>query len=212
MVSVAVIEYGVGNLGSVVNACLRAGCEPSVVSNIDDLERAAPTHIVLPGVGAIGEALSHLRDRGFEAPLSALVRDRGVPALAICVGMQMLAETCTEFGEHRGLGWIPGASTARIAPMGQGVRLPHMGWNNITVTGDHGGLLDGLETEHFYFLHSYAMRCGSGHVISNVEYEGQVTAAVREGNVFGVQFHPEKSNQAGARLMSNFFAIGQQGC
>ena len=209
MVSVAIIEYGVGNLGSVVNACRRAGCEPSIVGNAEELEIADPTHIVLQGVGAIGEALLHLRARDIEAPLTALVRDSSIPTLAICVGMQMLAETCSEFGEHRGLGWIPGAHTGRIAFVGSGVRLPHMGWNNITVKGDHDGLLDGLESEHFYFLHSYAMRCEAEHVISTADYAGEVTAAVRNGNIFGVQFHPEKSNKAGARLISNFLAIGR---
>lgn len=207
MVRPIIIEYGVGNLGSVAHACRRAGCEPTIVSSRSELENSSPSHIVLPGVGAIGEALYHLRDRDLDAPLTALARERRVPILAICVGMQMLAETCNEFGEHRGLGWLPGGMTDRISRKGSGVRLPHMGWNEIVVTGDHGGLLDGLETEHFYFLHSYAMSCPQEYLIADTDYHGSITAAVRYDNIFGVQFHPEKSNRAGTRLMANFFGL-----
>lgn len=208
MVDLAILEYGVGNLGSVLHACRRAGCEPSIVSNRSELEGMSPSHILLPGVGAIGEALFHLRSRDLEAPLLNFAQQEKVPILAICVGMQMLAESCNEFGDHRGLGLIPGATTARIAKKGSGVRLPHMGWNDIDVDGDHGGLLRGLEAEHFYFLHSFAMTCCPENLLASTDYHGSITAAVRNRNVFGVQFHPEKSNQAGARLIANFFALG----
>ena len=207
MTKVVIIEYGVGNLGSVIHACRRAGCEPQIVGEGRDLKNMTPSHIILPGVGAVGEALAHLRERDLVDPLSALAHGRKIPTLAICAGMQMLAETCSEFGEYRGLGWIPSAITNRIAPKGRGVRMPHMGWNNISVLGDHGGLLAGLESEHFYFLHSYAMSCDPAYTIAQADYHGSITAGVRNENIFGVQFHPEKSNRAGTRLMSNFFAL-----
>ena len=121
----SIVEYGVGNIGSVLHACKRAGITPNIAHDGAELGAQAPGRILLPGVGAIGEALKQLRARDFEPVLNRMVFDQKTPILGICVGMQILAEVCEEFGEHAGLGWLPGARTGRIADKGAGLRLPH---------------------------------------------------------------------------------------
>jgi imidazole glycerol-phosphate synthase subunit HisH len=207
MTKLAIIDYGVGNLGSLIHACNEADCNPVLLSNKADLEKTQATHLILPGVGAVGEALRQLRQRDMEEPLNTLVKEKGTLLLAICVGLQMLAETCIEFGEHKGLGWIEGSSTDRIVPLNSDLILPHVGWNDITLTSDHGGLLEDLDGENFYFVHSYSINCSDKYSIATTEYGPTINCAVRAENIFGVQFHPEKSSRAGARLLSNFLAL-----
>jgi len=151
--------------------------------------------------------LKHLRERDMETPLKALAMKKRVPILAICVGMQMLAETCFEFGKHKGLGWIKKGITDRIAPTASDLILPHIGWNDISTMADHGGLLEGLDGQDFYFVHTNAMKCNDEYQIATAEYGQSITCAVRSENIFGVQFHPEKSSHAGSRLLSNFLAL-----
>jgi glutamine amidotransferase len=205
-VDLAVVEYGVGNLGSVAHACRRAGIEPRIVRDGKEIAARPPSHVILPGVGAVGEALTHLRGRGFEEPLRRLAFDARVPFLAICVGMQMLAERCHEFGAHQGLGWLPGAETGRLAEPGSGIRLPHVGWNTVECEGE--GLFAGLDDRHFYFVHSYVLECDSTLVAGRTTYAGLTFAsAVRRDNLVGVQFHPEKSSAAGATVIRNFVGL-----
>ncbi len=201
---VALIEYGIGNVRSVENALVRVGAEPEIVRDGDAMRASKAPCVVMPGVGAVGEALVLLRERGLEAALRQEVISRGLPFLGICVGMQVMAERCEEFGEHKGFGWIPG-SVRRIEAEGQSLRVPHVGWNTIALCGE-GGFLAGLEGEHFYFVHSYWLDCPADYVIARTDYGRPITAAVRRGQIMGVQFHPEKSSVAGAALLRGFLA------
>jgi imidazole glycerol-phosphate synthase subunit HisH len=202
----SIIDYGVGNIGSVVNACKRAGIEPVVAQTGLELDEQKPGHILMPGVGAIGSALDKMRSREFEPVLNRLVMEERTPILGICVGMQMLVECAEEFGAHTGLGWLPGAYTQRIAEKGSGLRLPHIGWNTIEPEYDDS-IVSGIESRDFYFVHSYAVFCADEFVLTLTEYGGRFVSAVRRGHVIGVQFHPEKSGTAGIQLLRNFMTV-----
>jgi imidazole glycerol-phosphate synthase subunit HisH len=207
MATVTVIDCGAGNIQSVVNAFRRAGCPDAMVAtNGDELAAQDPSHIVLPGVGAIGAMLTSLHERGLVDVLHRLVIVEKRPLLGICVGMQVLAEECTEFGAFAGLGWIPG--TVRILPVReQGLPLPHVGWNEISLR-HKSPVLSGLGGEHFYFTHSYAFSCADEYIAATSEYGVDFVTSVCKDNIQAVQFHPEKSSAAGERLLSNFLAIG----
>lgn len=203
MTGVAVIEYGIGNLGSVVNGCRRSGVQPTVVRDGDELRRAECDHIVLPGVGAIGAALEHIRERGLDAALEELVVQQRRPFLGICVGMQVLAEHCEEYGRHDGLGWIPG-TVKPLAEKGSGLLLPHVGWNDIEPdTADP--LFRDLADRHFYFVHSCALICPDELVIARCTYGKKFICAIRKDNICAVQFHPEKSSSSGIAVLRAFF-------
>lgn len=206
MACVTIIEYGIGNIASVVNACARVGAEPVVVSDGSQLRAATPSHIIMPGVGAIGEALGRLRERGLEEALSELVVSQGAAFLGICVGMQVMAETCEEFGQHRGLGWIPGR-VRRLAPAGSDLRLPHVGWNTIEGTQPGDPLLQAIDGKDVYFVHSYAVETSDDCVLARTEYGSRFVSAVRRGRTYGVQFHPEKSSTIGDALLRAFVAL-----
>lgn len=204
MSGVAIIEYGIGNITSMVNACVRVGATPTVTCDGGELLAADPSHIILPGVGAVGEALNNVRNKGIESALYRLVIEGGRPFLGVCVGMQMLAEVCEEFGRHEGLGLVPG----RVSRLDEGrpwLRLPHVGWNNLQLMRPDP-LLNGLDGHNVYFVHSYAMECPDEFVIATADYGGPFTAAVRRDNVVGVQFHPEKSANLGETLLRGFLA------
>lgn len=158
----------------------------------------------MPGVGAIGEALALLRERGLDAALNDLVRDGDVPFLGICVGMQVMAEVCEEFGEHAGLGWIPGR-VRRLAPNDGGLCVPHVGWNTVAVD-DGSSFLSEFDGSHFYFVHSNVFDCPDPYVLARADYGGPFVAAVRRDRIVGVQFHPEKSSGVGEALLRNFLA------
>jgi glutamine amidotransferase len=205
-----IVEYGVGNIQSVANACREMVGDTVVASDGDSLRAAMPERIVLPGVGAIGTALENLRARGLVEVLEHLVRESGIPFLGICVGMQVLAESCEEFGAHRALGWIPGR-VKRLAPEGSSVRLPHVGWNSVLATHPVDPLLCDIVGKDAYFVHSYAFECPRQFIAATTEYDGiSFPSAVRNGNIFGVQFHPEKSAAIGAALLSAF--LEDQSC
>ena len=201
-INIAVIEYGIGNIGSVLHACRRAGYQPKTVSDGESLLSEKFDRIVLPGVGAIGEALALVRERGLDTALEqCVIRDK-TPFLGICVGMQFLAETCEEYGEHVGLGWFPGR-VKRLDPHKVGYKLPHIGWNDIDVSGDDI-LFSNLQDRHFYFVHSLAMDCPEEYVTARCYYGGSFVCAVRRDNITAVQFHPEKSSANGLALMKAF--------
>jgi imidazole glycerol-phosphate synthase subunit HisH len=203
MTKAVVIDYGIGNLGSVLNGCRRAGVEPTIVRDGKELDAADCDYIVLPGVGAIGQALRNLRERELDIALEERVRKDGIPFLAICVGMQFLAEKCEEFGEHDGLGWIPGRVT-RLATADTGLKLPHVGWNDIRATTEDPLLAD-MDDRHFYFVHSYALHCPDEFVIARCDYGQEFVCAIRRDNIVAVQFHPEKSSANGVALLKAFF-------
>lgn len=204
---VAVIDYGIGNVQSVLNACLRLTEAAERVSDGAALAAFAPDRIVLPGVGAIGTALKRLRDAGLEPVLADYVLQRGTPFLGICVGMQMLAETCEEFGSHRGLGWIPGRVT-RLGASAPDLRVPHVGWNTLRTRQPNDPLFGPLNGRDFYFVHSYALRCSDEFIAAETMYGELFVSAVRRGPILGVQFHPEKSAATGASLLARFLEVG----
>lgn len=204
MTSLVVIDCGIGNVHSVVNACLRVGAEAVVVRDGEELDAAKLTHIILPGVGSVGGVMASLRERGLESRLNRRVIDEEVAFLGLCVGMQILAEFGEEFGECKTLGWIPGRVRS-LAHEGdtEVIRLPHVGWNTVEIK-DGDPLFTGIGEEHFYFVHSYAMECPDDYVIARTTYHHPFVSAVRKGHIVGAQFHPEKSSRAGEILLKNF--------
>ena len=199
---IAIVDYGMGNLRSLSNALVNAGAEVVITSSPADLRRA--DRIVLPGVGAFGDAARALRESGLAEPLSAEVLRERKPLLGICLGMQLLARTSTEHGFHEGLGWID-AEVVRL-PSVTGIKVPHVGWNSVTPRTSQEGLFKGIPHDtDFYFVHSFTFVPElEEHVLARTEYGIPVVAAVRRGNVWGTQFHPEKSSRAGLRLFRNF--------
>lgn len=195
---VAIIDYGVGNLRSVEKAFAATNCK-AVVSGDEKVLRAAE-RLVLPGVGAFAACMNELKRRGFDE----LVRERaaeGAPLLGVCVGMQMLFDESEEFGGARGLGFLPG----RVRRFDARLRVPQVGWNTIHQRRAHA-LFDGIEDdEYFYFVHSYFCDAEDNEtVIGETEYGEVYASVVARANICGVQFHPEKSQAAGLRLLKNF--------
>ncbi len=198
--TLALIDYGAGNLRSVENALRAAGADDVAVTADAAAVRAAE-RIVLPGVGAFAASMAALAALpGMVDALNGRVRGDGVPFLGICVGMQLMADAGEEFGRHPGLGWVPG-TVARLAPADAQARVPHMGWNDVDVAGDHPVVAGG----EAYFLHSFALRADDpADVLATTDHGGAVTAAVARGNMVGVQFHPEKSQGYGLALLRRF--------
>ena len=208
MQSVALIDYGSGNLRSAEKALQKAAAglaRPAEVITTDDPERIARADlIVLPGVGAFAACMGALEARtGVIEAITEAVKGRGKPFLGICVGLQLLATRGLEFGETAGLGWIEG-DVKRIEPADPHFKVPHMGWNSLDGTLP-AAMFAGLPAQpHLYFTHSFAIYpAHDADVAASVDHGGRFTAAVMRGNVAGVQFHPEKSQGAGARLLTN---------
>ncbi|KRE11868.1 imidazole glycerol phosphate synthase subunit HisH [Bosea sp. Root381] len=210
--SVVIIDYGSGNLHSAAKAFERAAAESGIASTISvssdaDAVRAAD-RIVLPGVGAFAECRRGLDAvPGMVEALEETVRGRGRPFLGICVGMQLLASRGLEYTTTAGLGWIPG-DVALVVPDGEDLKIPHMGWNTLDQRQEHA-LLDGIETGpdglHAYFVHSYALAAERpGDVVAVTDHGGPLTAMVGRDNIAGTQFHPEKSQKLGLKLIANF--------
>ena len=197
--TVALVDYGAGNLHSVYNALKRVGANVLVTADPKDVRIA--DRVVLPGVGSFKACADGLR--AIEAMPEALedrVFSDAIPFLGICVGMQLMAEYGREHGEHEGLGWVAGS----IDPIAGGpdIKVPHMGWNRVRPTG----AVSLIEPGEAYFLHSYAYRCGQAPspVCALTDHGGEVVAAIQTGNALGVQFHPEKSQAYGLALLTRF--------
>jgi imidazole glycerol-phosphate synthase subunit HisH len=199
---VAIVDYGLGNLRSVAGAVERLGHEPVVTSDPGELERA--DRLILPGVGAFGDGMRNLRERGLVEPLTRLVTDERRPILGLCLGSQLIARESAEFGSHEGLGWID-ASVQRIATPDPTLRVPHVGWNEVRQVRE-SVLFDGLaDGSLFYFVHSYHIDADDAELVKGeTEYGVRMAAVVERGNVYGTQFHPEKSQLAGLTLLGNF--------
>ena len=213
--STVVIDYGSGNLRSVGKALMRAaemtGLSQRIVVSSKAEDVVAAERIVLPGVGAFGDCMSGLAalDGMLEA-LDEAVVEKGRAFLGICVGMQLMAERGIEHGVHKGLCWIEG-EVVRIEPApeadgGRQLKVPHMGWNEVRLERPEHPIFAGIEDlTHFYFLHSYHMQIERPEeLLASVEYGGPLAAAVGRDNLVGVQFHPEKSQESGLRLLANF--------
>lgn len=199
---VGIINYGMGNLASVSRAIETIGYEPVIAEYPEELRRVS--RIVLPGVGAFSEGMDRLAAGGWTSELDHLVRVGGRPLLGICLGMQFLATRGSEGGEREGLGFVDG-EIVHLSDIGCDERVPHVGWNEVRVCR-HDLLLDAIpDRTDFYFVHSYAFRAAnSDDVLGAVDYGCEIAAIVRSGNVWGTQFHPEKSSKAGLGLLRNF--------
>ena len=212
--TVALIDYGSGNLRSAEKALARAAVEShsghEIVVTDDPAVVAVAERIVLPGVGAFADCMKGLSSvPGMTAALKDAVIDRGKPFLGICVGMQMLASVGREFGDHPGLGWIEG-EVVRLAPRDTSLKIPHMGWNELEILRTHPVLAGIEDGAHAYFVHSFELRpTNSAHLLATTDYGGAVTAAIARDNIVGTQFHPEKSQAVGLRLLANFLGWRQ---
>ncbi len=205
----AIIDYGSGNLRSAAKAFERAAAESGIAGAVIVTSRpeevAAAERVVLPGVGAFADCRRGLATvPGLEAALGEAVIGRGRPFLGICVGMQLMAERGLEFETVVGLGWVPG-EVVPIMPADPRLKIPHMGWNQLSPRGAHP-VLDGLpEGTHAYFVHSYHFRpAHSADLLATTDYGGPLAAVIGHDNLVGTQFHPEKSQMAGLRLIANF--------
>lgn len=204
----AIIDYGSGNLHSAEKAFAKMAAEtgsgPVIVTADPDAVRRAD-RVVLPGVGAYGDCAAGLRAvPGMVDALTEAVRADGKPFFGVCVGMQLMTETGVERGEHRGLGWIPGV-VEEIRPADPALKIPHMGWNQLAGLADHP-VLDGVANgDSVYFVHSFHRTpVEDRYVLAHADYGGRLTAIVGADNLLGSQFHPEKSQRVGQRLIANF--------
>ncbi len=202
--TIAIIDYGVGNLGSVEKAFTSQGIAAVVTHDEATLRQA--DKLVLPGVGAFKACMDGLRAHGFVEFVLAQAH-AGKPILGVCVGLQMLFDEGHEFGVHKGLGLLPG----RVVKFPDGVRVPHVGWNQVAFRGNAGThplFSDLPDQSFFYFVHSYYVEpTDAACVLGETEYAGRYASICGRGNVVGVQFHPEKSQTAGLRLLKNFAAM-----
>ncbi len=200
---ITIVDYGLGNIQAFVTIYKRLNIAVAIARTTDELARAEK--IILPGVGAFDWAMSRLDHSGMRACLDRLVKVEKRPILGVCVGMQIMAD-CSDEGTLPGLSWIAGeVKRFEQAHTTDDLRLPHMGWNDVLPQYDDC-LFAGIEADaRFYFLHSYYFRSVSAeHILAYTEFHGAYTSAVRSDNVYGVQFHPEKSHQWGIRLLKNF--------
>ena len=199
---IAIVDYGMGNLRSLINAFDYLGhdaeitADPRVIGHAD--------RVVLPGVGAFGDAMDAMRQTGLRPVLDRQVRDLGKPVLGICLGMQLFAKSSTEHGMHEGLGWVD--ADVRRLEVDRPRKIPHVGWNDVRFpAGDW--LFEGIRPAeaNFYFVHSYHMLCHDpSALVATTDYGGPVTAVIRTGNLVAMQFHPEKSQDNGLTLLDNW--------
>lgn len=200
---ITIIDYGLGNVMAFLNVYTRLNVPVSVATSVKDLGHA--TKLILPGVGSFDYAIQKFDQSGMRQAVERLVLQEDMPVLGICVGMQMLAASSEE-GSLPGLGWIGGkVKKFNLSTMPRGTYLPHMGWNDVKPVVD-GGLFRALELDsRFYFLHSYYFECQrKENILALTDYGLQFSCAVHRDNVYGVQFHPEKSHQFGSQLLKNF--------
>ncbi|HHD79417.1 MAG TPA: imidazole glycerol phosphate synthase subunit HisH [Epsilonproteobacteria bacterium] len=199
---IGIVDYNMGNLASVINAFAKVGVEatlesdPSKLNNYDKL--------ILPGVGAFGDAMEHLKENSMDEAVRAYAKS-GKPLLGICLGMQLLFESSEEFGAHKGLGLIPGKVVAFDEnKFDHSLKVPHMGWNELFVHTETP-LFAGLKKDFYlYFVHSYHAVCDDKYAIGKTHYGYEFVSAVQNGNIYGIQPHPEKSHENGLKIIENF--------
>lgn len=203
--SVHVINYGLGNLGSIMNMFRRIGVSAKLTDSPDEIERAE--RILLPGVGAFDAGMKLLHEKGLVEPLTKAAMVRKIPVLGICLGMQLMSNGSEE-GVERGLGWIPSqvVDMRRLTDGTRNLKFPHVGWNYINPQYEHFLFSEFPEDPRFYFVHGYMVRCErKEHVLATTQYgDIDVTAMVMAGNIIGAQGHPEKSHKFGMKLLKNF--------
>ncbi len=198
---ICILDYGSGNVNSVFNMFKTLNDDVRISNEASVIEEAS--HIVLPGVGAFGAAMEKIKSRLPLEVLESQVKRRRKPFLGICVGLQVLADKGYEFGEHPGLGWIPGYVEKLKDP-----RLPHIGWNNLKIRRENPILAHFKDEQDFYFVHSYAFKPkDAAHSVATTFYGEEFSSLLNYGNIYGVQFHPEKSQRAGLQLIKNFLSL-----
>lgn len=196
---ISIIDYGLGNVLAFRNVYEQLNIPVSIARDASDLAKS--TKLILPGVGAFDYAMERLAASGMRGPIEELVLQKKMPLLGVCVGMQMLADSSEEGGQD-GLAWIDG--TVRKF-RGDSLALPHMGWNDVKQAPAAKLFADMENDARFYFLHSYYFECrDAGDVLATSDYGGEFSCAVKKGNIYGVQFHPEKSHHWGKQLLKNF--------
>lgn len=201
---IAIVDYGMGNVRSLQNAFEYLGADVIITADPRELEDAE--RIVLPGVGAFGDAMTAIRERQLESVLTRQALEVKKPVLGICLGMQLFAKTSVEHGEHQGLGWID-AAIHRL-DVQRPLKVPHVGWNDLHFSADDW-LFKGIRPgqANFYFVHSFHMICHhSADLIATTDYGVPLTAVVRSGNLVAAQFHPEKSQDNGLKMLENWMA------
>ncbi|MEM7348975.1 MAG: imidazole glycerol phosphate synthase subunit HisH [Chloroflexota bacterium] len=201
MTNIVIIDYGVGNFRNVQKAFEHIGAEAEISDSVAVIEQAQV--LVLPGVGAFGDAMDNIRARQFDAPIKAAAQ-AGKPLIGICVGLQLLFDESEEMGHHQGLGILPG----KVVRFPQGLTVPHMGWNQIEPEQSHPLLKDVEANEFAYFAHSYhAMPAQPADIVACTDYGRRFASIVSRDNVCAIQFHPEKSQRTGLQILRNFVDI-----
>lgn len=203
---ITIVDYGLGNVLAFSNVYKQLGIKVAIAKDASDLADA--TKLILPGVGAFDHAMELLLQSGMRDALDEMVMSRGVPVLGVCIGMQILA-AASEEGHLPGLDWVPGkVCQFRANEKSASLQLPHMGWNDVRPHGA-SAIFAGLESDaRFYFLHSYYFQCTHDeNILAETEYGTKFSCAVQAKNVFGVQFHPEKSHHFGKQLLKNFAGL-----
>ena len=202
---VRIIDYGVGNTASVSNALSLLGVKAVITKDKKEIEKS--THLILPGVGSFGEGMTNLKKNGLDNLIKNQVLSKGKKILGICLGMQLLASKGFEYGEHDGLEIIPG-KVIKIDNSISKLHLPHIGWNNVNLIGNHK-ITRGFEKEPiFYFVHSFHFVPENNECVAGVcDYGEKIVSILEHQNIFGVQFHPEKSHDDGFHILRNFLSI-----
>ena len=199
---IGIIDYGVGNLFSLRSSFAAIGAEAFVSG--DPAELAKADRLILPGVGAFGDAAKKLRDSGLDVFVKEQAAD-GKPLMGICLGMQLLFEKSYEYGEHEGLGLLKGQVVPMAGKLPSDLKIPHMGWNSLEVK--QGRLLTAVDGQFVYFVHSFFASGCEDSLAAVTEYGIPITAAVEKGNIFGCQFHPEKSGNVGLSILKTFCEV-----
>jgi imidazole glycerol-phosphate synthase subunit HisH len=201
---IVIVDYGMGNLGSIANMLKKIGAPCRITSDLGEIEQAQK--LILPGVGAFDAAMERIDSGGFRAPLDKQALERRIPVLGICLGMQLLTASSDE-GKRAGLGWIPARAVAFRARNPASMKSPQMGWNLAQVVRPSAltaGFAE-LDEPRFYFVHAYFVECENpGHSILRTTYGVTYDSGVQKDNIYGVQFHPEKSHRFGMKLLENF--------
>lgn len=201
----AIVDYGVGNLFSLCSSLDFIGEDAVVTCDADIIRKS--DRVILPGVGAFGDAINKLRDTGLDEVVIEVAK-KGKPLLGICLGMQMLFEKSHEYGEHKGLGLLSGEVIPLEGNIDSKLDIPHMGWNSLNLYRNCPIFKYIRDGEYAYFVHSYYAKGKREELCASAEYGIEVTAAAYNGNVFGCQFHPEKSGDVGIRILRAFCEIG----
>ncbi|MBI96850.1 imidazole glycerol phosphate synthase subunit HisH [bacterium] len=202
--NIVIINYGIGNTFSILSAIKALDYRKVIISNSPkDIVEA--NYLILPGVGAFASCIENLKKSKLPKILDDVVKNKSTPILGICVGMQVMAEYSEENGIHKGLGWIPG-KVIKIKSQNK-LKVPHVGWNEISFAQDHK-LFDNIKNNsHYYFDHSYHYSCSKEYNLASFKYPTELSAIIKKNNIIGVQFHPEKSSNNGLRLLRNFLSL-----